>query len=68
MAAKPGSLQRKSFFVDPDALARAKRVLRVASDAEAIRVSLERVAEMERFVRFMNKSRGKVAPDSFARP
>jgi hypothetical protein len=65
---KQASLRRKSFFVDPVALARAKRFLRVASDAEAIRVSLERVAEMERFARFMDKSRGKLAPGSFEQP
>jgi hypothetical protein len=61
---KSGSLSRKSFFIDPAALARAKRVLRVASDAEAIRVSLERVAEMERFSSFMDRSRGKLKPGS----
>ena len=32
-----------------DAYERAKRLLRVSSDAEAIRVSLERVAEMEQY-------------------
>jgi hypothetical protein len=62
------SLHRKSFFVDARALKRAKRLLRVSSDAEAIRVSLERVAEMERFARFMDASRGKLPPGSIEQP
>lgn len=65
---KGSNLQRKSFFVDARALTRAKRLLRVSSDAEAIRVSLERVAEMERFARFMESSRGKLPPGSIERP
>jgi hypothetical protein len=56
--AKETMLTRKSFYIDPDTLRRAKRVLRVRTDAEAIRLSLERVAEMEEFWRFMAKSRG----------
>jgi hypothetical protein len=56
--AKESTLRRKSFYIDPDTLRRAKRVLRVRTDAEAIRLSLERVAEMEKFWQFMAKSRG----------
>jgi len=52
------ALTRKSFYIDPVTLRRAKRVLRVRTDAEAIRLSLERVAEMEQFWQFMTKSRG----------
>jgi hypothetical protein len=66
--AKPRNLQRKSFFIDERVLARAKRLLRVSSDAEAVRVSLERIAEMERFARFMASSRGKLAPGSVEQP
>jgi len=44
-------LKRKSFFVDERALARARKVLGAASDAEAIRLSVERMAEMEEFWR-----------------
>ena len=62
------NLQRKSFFVDARALTRAKRLLRVSSDAEAIRVSLDRVAEIERFDRFMEASRGKLPKASFEEP
>jgi len=56
--AKETTLTRKSFYIDQDTLRRAKRVLRVRTDAEAIRLSLERVAEMEKFWQFMTKSRG----------
>jgi hypothetical protein len=61
------NLKRKSFFVDERALRRAKRVLGVATDADAVRLSLERIAEMERFWRFMDASRKAVAPGSFGR-
>ena len=56
--AKERTLIRKSFYINQDTLRRAKRVLRVRTDAEAIRLSLERVAEMEKFWLFMRKSRG----------
>lgn len=65
---KRANLQRKSFFVDARALLRARRLLRVASDAEAIRVSLERVAEMEAFAAFLLSSRGKLPPGSIEQP
>ena len=50
-------LTRKSFYINPATLRRARRALRVRTDAEAIRLSLERVAEMEAFWQFMTKSR-----------
>jgi len=53
--------------VDPRAVRRAKKVLRVASDAEAIRQSLERVAETEAFWRFMRKSHGALKSSSIQR-
>jgi hypothetical protein len=65
---KRANLQRKSFFVDARALTRARRLLRVSTDAEAIRLSLERVAEMERFAAFMVTSRRKLVPGSIERP
>jgi len=58
-------LKRKSFFVDEATLKEAKRALQVESDAEAVRLSLEQVAEMARFWRFMDKSKGKLKPGSF---
>jgi Arc/MetJ family transcription regulator len=57
-------LKRKTFFVDERTVARARKALGVETDAEAVRLSLERVAEMEKFWRFMRRSRGKLAPGS----
>lgn len=59
------SLKRKAFFVDEAVLQRAKKALGVATDAEAVRLSVERVAEMERFWRFMQRTRAKTTPGSF---
>jgi hypothetical protein len=42
-------LKRKSYFVDERALSRAKKALGVKPEAEVIRLSVERVAEMEEF-------------------
>ena len=64
MVPKVATLTRKSFFIDADALRRAKRVLRVRTDAEAVRLSLERVAEMDKFWKFMAKSRTTLKPGS----
>jgi uncharacterized protein YjbK len=55
---KETTLTRKSFYIDTSTLRRAKRALRVRTDAEAIRLSLERVAEMEAFWQFMTKNQG----------
>lgn len=63
--AKRAQLKRKSFFIDEATLEEAKRALHVATDAEAVRLSLEQVAEMARFWRFMDKTRGKLKPGSF---
>jgi hypothetical protein len=65
MAVKESGLTRKSFYSDENTLRRAKRALRVRTDAEAIRLSLERVAEMESFWRFMSKTRGALKRGSF---
>ncbi|MBI3783765.1 MAG: hypothetical protein HY270_10200 [Deltaproteobacteria bacterium] len=51
------NLKRKAFFVDENVVRRARKALGAATDAEAIRASLERVAEMEEFWRFMNRTR-----------
>ena len=57
MAAK-AKLKRKSYFVDERALNRAKKALGVKTEAEVIRLSVERVAEMEGFWEFMKKHAG----------
>ncbi|HSB72301.1 MAG TPA: hypothetical protein VLH58_06390 [Candidatus Methylomirabilis sp.] len=63
MATK-GKLKRKSFFVDELALRQARRALKAKSDAEVIRLSVERIAEMEAFWKFMVKSRRTLSPGS----
>jgi hypothetical protein len=67
MAAAP-NFKRKSFFVDERSIRRAKKVLGVRTDAEVIRLSVERVLEMERFWRFIDKTQGKLPPGSFDEP
>jgi hypothetical protein len=57
-------LKRKSYFVDERALNRAKKALGVKTEAEAVRLSVERVAEMEEFWEFMKKSRRSLKPGS----
>lgn len=61
-------LKRKSFFVDERALRRARRALGVGTDAEVVRLSVERMAEMEEFWRLMNNSRGVLKPGSVEEP
>lgn len=64
MAAK-AKLKRKSYFVDErGALDRAKKALGVKTEAEAVRLSVERVAEMEEFWEFMKKTRRSLTPGS----
>jgi hypothetical protein len=62
------TLKRKSFFVDERAIRKAKRALGVATDAEVIRIAVDRVAEMERFWKFMQGTRSRLKPGSFERP
>jgi hypothetical protein len=61
-------LKRKSFFMDERAIQRARKALGVKTDAEAVRASVERIAEMEAFWRFMKKSRGILRPGSIEAP
>jgi hypothetical protein len=61
------TLRRKAFFVNPRAVRKAQRVLRVGTEAEAVRLSLERVAEMEEFWRFMARTRRSLNPGSIER-
>ena len=65
VVAKEKILVRKSFYINENTLRRAKRALRVRTGAEAIRLSLEHVAEMERFWQLMAKSRGVLKRNSF---
>jgi hypothetical protein len=61
-------LKRKAFFVDERAVRRAKRALGVKTEAEAVRLSVERIAEMEAFWSFMKKTAGVLTSGSFRRP
>jgi hypothetical protein len=66
--AQTTGLKRKSFFVEERTLKRAKKALGVPTDAEVVRLSLERAAEMEDFWRFMQQSRRILKPGSIKRP
>jgi hypothetical protein len=59
---------RKSFFVDAKVIEQARQALGVETSAEAVRLSVERVVEMERFWRFMIKTRNSLAPGSLQAP
>lgn len=65
---RAAKLTRRAFFVDPKAVRRARKALGVGTDAEAVRVALKRVVEMETFWRFMARARGTVKPGSFEAP
>ena len=65
---RPARYRRKSFFVDPEAIGRARKVLRVDTDAETVRLAVERVVEMEAFWRFMAGTRRSLKPGSIEAP
>jgi hypothetical protein len=67
MAAR-SALKRKAFCIDEQSLRRARKALGVQTDADAVRASLEWVAEMEEFWHFMRRTRGKLRPGSIAEP
>jgi Arc/MetJ family transcription regulator len=59
------TLKRKSFFVDEAEVRRAQRALGVSTEAEAVREAVARVIEMERFWRFMARTRSSLKKGSF---
>lgn len=59
---------RKSYFVDEAAVSRARKALGVGTDAEAVRLAVERVVEAEEFWRLMARSRGRLEPGSIETP
>jgi hypothetical protein len=65
---KPVRYTRKSFFVDAKAIDRARRALGAGTDAEAVRLAVDRVVEMEKFWRFMAATRGGLKPGSIEAP
>ena len=62
--ARVAPLKRTSFFIDVRALRRARNALGASSDAETVRMSVDRIADMERFWSFMKKSRRKLKSGS----
>lgn len=67
-AKRRGRYTRRSFFVDDSAVRRARKVLNADTDAEAVRLAVERVLQMEAFWQFMVKSRGRLPPGSIDLP
>jgi hypothetical protein len=65
---RPLRYTRKSFFVDARAIDRARKVLGADTDAETVRLAVERVVEMEGFWRFMAAARGRLKPGSIEAP
>ena len=61
-------LKRKSFFIKEGKLRQAKKALGAKTDAEVVRLSVERVTEMEEFWEFMKKSRQSLKPGSLETP
>jgi hypothetical protein len=61
-------LRRTSLFVDVRAIARARKALGAESNAEAVRLAVDRVVEMERFWRFMSATRRTLRPGSIDWP
>jgi hypothetical protein len=61
-------LKRKSYFVDERALSQAKKALGVKTEAEAIRLSVERTPKMEEFWEFMKKLTAHSNPGAWRKP
>ena len=57
-------LKRKTYFVDEEAVRHARRSLGVSTDAEAVRIAIERVSEMEKYWKFMDRSRNTLKKGS----
>jgi hypothetical protein len=55
---------RKSFFVDAKAIDQARKALGAGTNAEAVRLAVDRVVEMERFWRFMAGTSAGLKPGS----
>jgi len=66
--ARPVRYTRKSFFVDAKAIGQARNALGAGTDAEAVRLAVDRVVEMEKFWRFMKATRGSLKPGSIEAP
>ena len=65
---RPVRYTRKSYFVDAQAIDRARKVLGASTDAETVRLAVERVVEMEKFWRFIAGTRAGLKPGSIEAP
>ena len=65
---RPVRYTRKSFFVDAKAIDQARRVLGAGTNAEAVRLAVDRVVEMEKFWRRMAGTRAGLKPGSIEAP
>lgn len=65
---RPVRYTRKSFFVDSNAIDQARRALGAGTNAEAVRLAVDRVVEMEKFWRFMAGTRAGLRPGSIEAP
>ncbi len=59
------ALKRKSFLMEERTLQKAKKLLGVATEAEAVRLSLQRITEMEEFWQQMRATRNTLPRKSF---
>jgi len=60
--------KRASLTVDAQAIARVRKALGASTNAEAIRLAVDRVVEMERYWRFMTMSRRTLRTGSIEEP
>ncbi len=65
---RPVRYTRKSFFVDAKAIDQARKALGAGTSAEAVRLAVNRVVEMEKFWAFMAETRGGLKPGSIEAP
>ena len=65
---RPVRYTRKSFFVDAKAIDQARKALGAGTNAETVRLAVDRVVEMEKFWRFMAGTRGGLKPGSTEAP
>ena len=65
---RQGRYVRKSFYVDPKAIEQARIALGARSDAEAVRLAIDRAVETETFWRFMVETRASLKPGSIEEP
>lgn len=57
---------RKSYFVDTDMVKKAMKLLGTNSEAEAIRISVQRTVEMATFWKFMDRTSHSLKKGSFS--